>query len=198
MTRAISGGLAAQDLPGLGSLLEPSRDIDGVADDEEVAARVISGRHHLTGVDPETDRQSLTEDVVLPRPIAELDGRRQRPFGVIAVSLRHSEHREDRITDELLERAAMAADHVIGQGEQPAEQSPHILRIEALPERGGADNVGEQDSDETSLLWHAGHRTGKAAGLIATRGTTVCRSPWPNDRDLVDSRPSPSHLPVAR
>jgi hypothetical protein len=88
------------------------------------------------------------------------------------VRLRHPEHGEDRVTDELLERAAMGADHVLGQGEQPAEQPPHVLRIEAFPQRGRADHVGEQDSDEASLLWHAGHRTGMAsAPLTAGRVT---------------------------
>ena len=54
-------------------------------------------------------------------------------LGVVLVRLRHAEHRQDGVADELLGHAAEALDVTVDEREQLTLQLANLLRIEALP-----------------------------------------------------------------
>ncbi len=64
---------------------------------------------------------------------------------------RRAPHRHDRVADELLDRAAVAADHLAGEVEVAAERVADVLGVALLGEGREPDEVGEQHRDETSL-----------------------------------------------
>jgi len=101
------GSLPGQDLPRLSGLLQPRRDVHGVAGNEEITGAAVARRHDLAGVDADPHRQPVAQLAVVPHSVAKLERRRDRSFGVVAVRERQSEHRHDRVADELLDGPAM-------------------------------------------------------------------------------------------
>src|SRR5581483_2066831 len=104
--------LAEQHLAGTRGLLEPRGDVDGVAGDERLAARRVS-RHDFARVDADAQRDPPSELSLEPlvqrrQPRLHLDRGATRPQRVVLVRLGYAEHGEDRVADELLDRAAVA------------------------------------------------------------------------------------------
>ena len=97
--------------------------------------------------------------------IDDIEGGANRPLRVVFVGGRCAPDGHDRIADELLDRAAVALDHVAGDIEVAAQELPDLLVVAALRERREADEVGEEDADEASL----GGR-GLACGRRGRRG----------------------------
>jgi len=64
---------------------------------------------------------------------------------------RGSPDRHHGVADELLDGAAVAADHVTCQVEVSGEELAGVLGIPPFRERGEPDEVGEQDRDESAL-----------------------------------------------
>jgi hypothetical protein len=73
---------------------------------------------------------------VLPR---RLRGRRGRPDG------------HHRVADELLDGAAVPADHLAGELEVVVQELADVLGVVALDNRSEADEIGEEDADEAAL-----------------------------------------------
>ena len=91
--------LPDQDLAGLGALLEPRRDVDGVARDERVALAGDDLARVHADPRPQPDRRD-------GRP--QLDRGANSPERVVLVRLRDAEDRHHGVADELLDRAAVA------------------------------------------------------------------------------------------
>ena len=77
-----------------------------------------------------------------------------RSLGVVLAGDRGTPYGHDRVADELLDRPAVAGDHVAGQIEVAGQEIAGVLGIAPFGERGEADQIGEQDRHQTPL----GHR----------------------------------------
>ena len=83
---------------------------------------------------------------------------------------RHAEDGEDGVAHELLQQA-LVADDLLGQPvECAADHRLHDLRVLALGQRGGTDEIGEQGGGELAL--HAGRmrRRERRAACVAEAG----------------------------
>jgi hypothetical protein len=65
---------------------------------------------------------------------------------------RDAEDRHDRVSDELLDAAAVALDDVAHRLEEAREHAADALRVEPLAQLGRADDVTEQDGHGLALL----------------------------------------------
>ena len=146
---------ADQDLARRRRLLEPGRDVDGIARDERLA---LAG-HDLAGVDArakrERDRQLLAER---RQPLADLRHRAHGPQRIVLVRDRDAEHRHRRVADELLHRAAVPLHDQPDLLEVAAHRAPHRLGIEPLAERRRPGHVAE---DDRHRLPHLPRRRGR-------------------------------------
>ena len=93
---------ADQDLPGLGDLLEPRRDVHRLAGCER---RVGLVRHDLPRFDPDPRLEAEAVDGVEDR-----HGSANRALGVVLVRGRNPERRHDGVAGELLDDAAVRGD----------------------------------------------------------------------------------------
>ena len=135
--------LPDQDLAGLGRLLEPRRDVDGVAGGEPL----LGSGHDLARVDADAGL-----DAQLGQRVAHLDRRAARPKRIVLVHLRNAEHGHDRVADELLHRPAVRLDDALHALEVAGEQGAQRLGVGRLAERGRAGDVAEEDGDGLALL----------------------------------------------
>ena len=92
--------------------------------------------------DPRAERRDRVE---------QLEGGPNCALGVVLVGDRRAPDGHHRVADELLDRAAVAADHAGGELEVPRERLTDLLRVTLLGERREADEVGEEDGDEAAL-----------------------------------------------
>ena len=95
-----------------------------------------------------------------PDGVDELEAGPHRPLGVVLVGDRRAPDRHDRVADELLDRPAVAGDHLAGELEVAGEGVADLLRVALLGEGGEADEVGEEDRDEPALGDGGGGRPG--------------------------------------
>ena len=141
------GRLADEDGPGLGDRLQPAGGVHEVAGDHALVGRA-EGDRGLAGQDPGARLDGWAQR---PDRVDQLQGGAHRPFGVVLVGGGCTPHGHDRIADELLDRPAVAADHPSGEVEVPGQELSGVLRVAALRDRREADEVGEEDRDETTL-----------------------------------------------
>ena len=85
----------------------------------------------------------------------------------------------DGVADELLDRAAVAADHVRGKLEVARQRVAHVLGVALLGERREADEVGEEDGHQPTLgdgsgARRPGYRPRRAASR--SRRRIACRA----------------------
>ena len=78
--------------------------------------------------------------------------RPDRTLGVVLVGDRDPEHGEDGVADEFLRRPPEAHDLRVQKVEEIGLDAPHIFRVDLLGERGGADEIGEENGDDAPLL----------------------------------------------
>ncbi len=116
--------LPDQDLAGLRVLLEPGRDVDGVARDERVA---LAG-HDLARVHADPRPQPDRRD---GRP--QLDRGANSPERVVLVRLRDAEDRHHGVADELLDRAAVPLEDRRASPRSSGASSPARSRGRAAP-----------------------------------------------------------------
>ena len=135
--------LSDQHLARRSRLLEARCDVDRVAGYQPLRR----AGHHLTGVhtDPALDAQRR-------QCLPHLDRRPAGPQRVVLVHHRHTEHRQHRITDELLHRPAMRLDDPAHPLEIAAQQCPQRLRVSLFAKRRRADQVTEQHGDNLPAL----------------------------------------------
>src|ERR1700722_19241211 len=138
-----------QYLSGRRRLLQARRDVHSITDRDvpPLAAEYRSGVH------PRAKAQR-DADLLRQRRQALADLRRcaNRPKRVVLVYLRDPEPRHHRVADELLHRPAVTLDRRAHVREVAIHDATQRLRIELLPERGGARHVAEQRCDDLSPL----------------------------------------------
>src|SRR5262249_26459797 len=126
--------------------------------DEPFALGALSG-DYFTARDPrarlEPDACPLGQLVVQPRKRPTHLGR--RPDGaecVVLVEARHAEDRHDRVTDVLLDCAAVPLEHRAHGLEVTPEHVADRLGLEALRQCRGAGDVSEDDGDPPTYVPH--------------------------------------------
>ncbi len=80
------------------------------------------------------------------------NGRADRALGIVLVCDRSAEDRHDGVADVLVDRPAVALDLVRERAEERRQDPPEVLGVEALGERRGAGDVGEQHRDQSAIL----------------------------------------------
>ena len=148
-TRGHDGSLTGEDLLRLRRFLKPIADIDGVPGNER-AAQTRLANHGLAGVHADAQLE-LTGEQLVESPL-----HRERcvksPLRMILERHGRSEDRHDRVARELLDRAARSLDLLRHRVIEALETDPYPLGILVAGKRGRADEVGEENRDELSLL----------------------------------------------
>ena len=139
--------LAHQDGARLGDGLKSRGRVDEVAGDHALV-RCAEGDGRLAGQDtgPGLDRRAQR-----PHAVDEFERRPDRPLGVILVGRRGAPDGHDGVADELLDRPAVAGDHVAGHVEVAGQELASVLRVATLSQGREPDEVGEEDRDDPSL-----------------------------------------------
>jgi hypothetical protein len=135
---------ADQHFAGTRRLLEAGGDVDGVADDRQLAAGE-RGDHDLAGVDADREGQ-VAPDLPHGQP------RRHRPLGVVVVGGGHAEHGQQRVAHVLVDGAAVVGDHRGQAPEGGVDRPGDGLGVGPLGQRGEAHHVGEQDGGQLALV----------------------------------------------
>ncbi len=144
---------------GLGHTLNPGRDVDRVAGEHPVTRRrrALEVDEHLAGLDADAHRDLRLGlrgkgAVQLGEHRLHLERAADRSLGIVLVDGGDAENREEGVTHELLEQAAVALDLFAEAIERPAHERLNDFRILPLGERGRADDVTEQSGGELALL----------------------------------------------
>ena len=167
-------GGADQHLAWLGGLLEPRRDVDGVAGDE----RVAFARDHLARVDTDAGLQAELTDRG-----AHLPGGAHCAQGIILARYRHTKHRHHRVADELLDGAAVAFEDRAHFVVVAAHRGPQCFGVGAVAERRRAGEIAEDDCHDLPHFARGGgggeRRAAVSAELEAVRVllTAGCADP---------------------
>ena len=168
--RAI-GRLAHEHRPGRRDRLQARRRVHEVPCNEAL----IGG--------PERDGGLAAQDAgpgldALPQEVDcvdQLERGAHGPLGVILARDRRAPHGHHRVTDELLERASVAGDHVARQLEVTRQGLAHVLRVALLGEGREADQVREEHRHEAPFGERAARASGgHARSRAASRGRPAC------------------------
>src|SRR6266498_4055410 len=110
---------------------------------------------------------------------------------VVLVHRRHAEDGHDRVTDELLNGAAVPLDDSLGRLEVAGHNVAQALRVDPLAERGRAGDVAEERRDDLANLAD-GRRLGKRrpAGVAEARLLPVLGPAARADDHKRESRPT--------
>ena len=180
--------LADEHLPRSGRLLQPGRDVHGIAADERLARARVAG-DHLAGVDSDAKPDPRAEPALelVVQGLQPPEHLRRGPDGaqrIVLVGDGDAEDGHDRIADELLHGARVALDHHPHLVEVSKHHLAHGLCLEPLAEGGRAAHVAEEDRDRLPPL-RRGFREGapapsaeaKALGVLGAAVQT--RRHWP-------------------
>jgi hypothetical protein len=138
------GRLTDQDGARLGNALESGCGVDEVAGDHAL----VEGPDCHRGLASEDSRSRLDRRSEGADGVDELERRPDRALGVIFVGDRGTPDGHDRVADELLDRPAVAGDHLGCEVEVAGEQLPCVLGVAALGECREPDEVCEEDGHE--------------------------------------------------
>ena len=135
-------------VPGGATRLQPRGGVDEVAGDHALVGgadrhRGLAGQH--------AGARLARREPMLPTEVDQVERGADRALGVVLVRDRRAPDRHDRVADELLDRAAVAADDVRAQVEVAGERLADVFRVALLGERREADEIGEQDGDQAPL-----------------------------------------------
>ena len=164
------GRVADVDLVRRRRLLEPRRDVDGVAGGELLVRGGVVVGDDLAGVDAGAHRQL---DAVVRRELL-VDGAQRRLHAggrahgaqrVVLVLHRQAEHGHDRVADVLLDLAAVARDLRRHRREVAVLDLVQRLGVEALAERGRVLQVAEDDRDRAPDLARRQRRRRRRLGM---------------------------------
>src|SRR6185436_11596886 len=116
-------------------------------------------------------------DIQLVDPRDQVERRATGAVRVVLVRGRDAEDTEHRVADELLDRASMAMQRGLARRVVAELNLAKGLRVEALPERGGPDEVAEEQRHELADL--GARRVGREPGaaLGAELGRAGIRPP---------------------
>ena len=88
--------------------------------------------------DADSDRHPVTQAIVTLDAVPQLQRGRKGAHGVVAVRTAQPEDGHHCIANELLDRAAVSRDNVLGDRVIARKQGAQILRIQRLAKRGRA------------------------------------------------------------
>ena len=161
------GGVSDQDRSGVCRGLDPGGRVHQVAGDHALSFGPERHRR-LAGGHPGPCPQILGTDLHSQRDhgLGQVDGGPHGPFGIVTLGGRRSPHGHDRVSDELLDRTAVAPHDLLCGLEVAPQQIPNLLGIALLRERREADQVGEQDRDEPPLGLRTGQGSGRRRGRL--------------------------------
>ena len=153
--------LADQHGSGGRDRLQARGGVDEVAGDHALIGRTdrdrgLAGEHAGAGLDTRREPADGGHEIE-----ACADG----PLGVVLGCDRGAPDGHHGIADELLDRAAVAPDHVPGEVEVAAQGLARLLGVALLGERREADEVREQDRDHPPL--GDGRRRGRRGSWLA-------------------------------
>jgi hypothetical protein len=153
----VRGPLGDEDRSRVGDPLEPRRRVHRVARHHRLARPGVRRGEDLAGVDPDADLQrdvvhALEVAVQLVESPHHPKGCAERALGIVLVRRRHAERRHHRITDELLDRAALCLDLLAHRVPVGLHDLPEPLRVQSFAERGGPGDVGEQHRHDLPFL----------------------------------------------
>ena len=117
-------------VPGGATRLEPAGGVDEIARDHALVRGAerdggLAGQHPGACLDPGPETRDARRPARAPR-----DG----PLGIVLVRHRRAPDRHDRVADELLDGAAIAADHVGREVEVAGQELADVLGV-AAPRR---------------------------------------------------------------
>ena len=104
--------------------------------------------------------------------VDELEAGPDGPLGVVLAGDGGAPDGHDGVADELLDGAAVAADHLAGELEVAVQELAGVLGVVALGEGREADEVGEEDRDEAAL-GDGGVGGGCGCGALAAVGAAA-------------------------
>src|SRR5216683_1115435 len=170
------GGVADQDDPRLGELLQPRGQVRGVAHRGVVHAQVVAdgAHHHEAGVRAHPELEGyLLAGVEPQRPFRKRapdpDRGQHRAPRVILVRDRRAEERHEAVAQELVDGALEAVDLAERPLEEGAEQRVHAVGPELLGQYGGADQIAEQHRDRLALAFERAARGQDLLGEVLWR-----------------------------
>ena len=127
--------------------MEPGSDVHGVAGGGTALRALLPGEYLArVHTDADAQRPRLEAD----RRAELLDGADERkpgthrPLGVVVARARDAEQRDDCVTDELLQHAAVALDRLARGSEVGVLHGAQILGIQTFAERGEPGEVREE------------------------------------------------------
>ena len=141
---------------GLGDRLDSARRVDEIARDHTLSLgaqrhRRLAGEH----ADPGAEIRRAEIRPEHRHRVDELECCADGAVGVVLLRDRCSPDGHHRVADELLDRAAIALDHLPGGLEVPGEELAGVLGVTTLRGRSEPDEVCEQNGDQPSLcLWN--------------------------------------------
>ena len=158
--------LADEDAVHRRRALEAGGRVDHVAGDEPFArlGTRVNGDERLARVHCEPHLNARPRR----RPSRESRAPRARRARVVLVHGRRPEHGDDRIADELLDRAATPLELLAYSRVKRRQLGAHILGIEPLRPRRRSDEVAEDDAHDLPLL-HLRLRRRRAGGHTPSR-----------------------------
>jgi hypothetical protein len=152
--RGARGALGNHDRPGLGGLLQPRSEGDGVAGDAEVVARRTRGeRLARAHADTKLERlRRLARVVPAPEALDHPARGAHGAHGVVLVNRRYPEDGHDRLPGEPLDRSAFGLDLHRHGAEEVGQQVANVFGVPRRPPRIGLDDVGDEDGHELQHL----------------------------------------------
>ena len=160
-----TGGLADEDHPRRGALLEAGGQVRGVAHGRVVHAQVVADTadHHQPRVQPHAHRQVLPRrqpevGVALAQTVLEPQGRQHCPPGVILIGNGGAKQRHEAVAEELIDGALVPVYRVEAALEEAVEQRMHGLGSQALGQGGRVGNVAEEHRHRLALPFQGAAR----------------------------------------
>jgi hypothetical protein len=136
-------GRPDEDLSRPRGLLQPRREVHGLAGDER---RVGVLDHDLARLDPDPGLQAEVSD-----GLAHRERRPRRALRVVLVRLRNAERSEHRVAGELLHDAAVEGHALRDHLEEAVDAPPDDLRVGGRDEARRVDEIDEQHGGKLSL-----------------------------------------------
>ena len=105
---------------------------------------------------------------MLGKDALHAEGAAKGALGIVLMGDRCTEDHEDRVADELLDRAIVTKGFLSKVLEDPRDQQLELLRVQIVRESREPHEVGEEDVDEPPLLLDVLH-IGSIEGAIRGR-----------------------------
>ena len=169
--------------------LDARRRVHHVTRHHRLARRRARVQRHerLPGRDshPHVKVERVVPVVQLPDGIAHGERRADRALGIVLVRRRCPVNGDDRVADELLDRAPVPLEDRLRGLEVARHDLPQALGVDPLAERRRARDVAEEDGDRLSDLANgSGFRNRRTARVAEPRALAVCGSTRRTDGHL--------------